>query len=180
MRPVSIKVRALQWLAQREHSRSELRDKLLRVLARPKPVASDALTRPADPAQGTSAADPAAEVEALLGWLELHGYLSDTRFVEARVHVRQSRFGNVRIQHELKQHGLSLDAEARQALRHTEEQRAREVWRKKYGTPAVDATGRVRQMRFLAGRGFSADVVRRVVLAGAPPDDDTVPGADAG
>ena len=29
-RPPSLKVRALQWLAQREHSRQELRDKLLR------------------------------------------------------------------------------------------------------------------------------------------------------
>ena len=49
------------------------------------------------------------------------------------------------------------------------------VWRRKYGTPAADAAGRVRQMRFLVGRGFSSDVVRRVVQ-GVPADD----GADGG
>ena len=191
VRPASIKVRALQWLAQREHSRAELRSKLLHLLARAKPVASDALSEPTDldvlasvqcgtnlnPSTDSSA-DPSAEVDQLLNWLEARGYVSDTRFVESRVRVRQSRFGTVRIQQELRQHGLSLDAEARQALRQTEEQRAREVWHKKYSAIAADATGRVRQMRFLAGRGFSADVVRRVVLAGGRPDDDTVPDPD--
>lgn len=177
IRPASIKVRALQWLSQREHSRAELRSKLLHLLARPKPMASDALSGPAElgenaPVGGSPNLDPSTEVDQLLDWLEARGYVSDSRFVESRVRVRQSRFGTMRIQQELRQHGLSLDADARQALRLTEEQRAREVWCKKYGASAADATGRVRQMRFLAGRGFSADVVRRVVLAGARPGDD--------
>jgi regulatory protein len=184
-RPASIKVRALQWLAQREHSRSELRDKLLRLLA---PGARRAAlgTQPAsralpegaadpDHAAGADtepASDPAAEVEALLQWLETRGYLSQQRFVESRVHARQSRFGNLRIQHELKQHGLGLDAEAKQGLQQTELLRAQEVWRKKYSGAATDAAGRVRQMRFMAGRGFSLDVVRRVVQAGGTDDDE--------
>jgi regulatory protein len=44
------------------------------------------------------------------------------------------------------------------------------VWRKKFGAPGEDASARVRQMRFLAGRGFSADVVRRVVQARSADD----------
>ena len=183
VRPASLKVRALQWLAQREHSRAELRSKLLHLLVGPRPVASDALGESASSGPDGSAGsganlDPGAEVDQLLDWLEVRGYVSDARFVESRVQVRQSRFGNVRIQQELRQHGLSLDAETRQALRQTEAQRAREVWHKKYSAPAADATGRVRQMRFLAGRGFSSDVVRQVVLTGARPDDDTAPDAD--
>ena len=182
IRPASIKVRALRWLAQREHSRSELRDKLLRLLARPPRGAPEALCGAASPVDGATdaeaAADPAAEVEVLLGWLEAHGYLSDIRFAASRVRLRQPRFGTLRIQQELKQHGLSLDPEARQALRQSEAQRAYEVWRKKYGTVALNAAGRLRQMRFLAGRGFSADVVRRVVLIGAPADDDLGTGPD--
>ena len=183
IRPASIKVRALQWLAQREHSRAELRSKLLHLLVRSKPVASNTLSAPASldanaSDEAISKLDPNTEVDQLLEWLEMRGYLSDTRFVESRVHVRQSRFGNVRIQQELRQHGLSLDAETRQSLRQTEEHRAREVWHKKYSAPAADATGRVRQMRFLAGRGFSSDVVRRVVLTGARPDDDMALDAD--
>jgi regulatory protein len=51
----------------------------------------------------------------------------------------------------------------------TELDRAREVWRRRFGALAVDAAERARQMRFLAGRGFEGDVIRRVVQAG---DDD--------
>ncbi len=171
VRPASLKVRALQWLAQREHSRQELRDKLLRLLQR-------SLTAEHDNAADTAdSGDPATEVEAVLVWLEQHGHLSDARFTESRVHARQSRFGNRRIQQELQQHGLALDAEARQALAQSELARANEVWRRKYGAPAADAAGRVRQMRFLAGRGFSMEVVHRVVKTGAPVADNP-PSAD--
>jgi len=36
------------------------------------------------------------------------------------------------------------------------------VWLKKFGGPASDAHERARQMRFLAARGFSGEVIRRV------------------
>ena len=179
-RPASIKVRALQWLGQREHSRSELRDKLLRLLQRSnrRPTgagAAGAAEADADAdadaagldgagldAAGqvdAAPADPAAEVETLLLWLEEHGYLSQARFIESRINARQGRYGNLRIRQELKQHGVALDAEGRQALQLTEFDRAKEVWRKKFDAPATDAAGRVRQMRFLAGRGDRKSVV---------------------
>ena len=161
-RPVSLKVRALQWLAQREHSRTELRGKLLR-LAQRSEVASGGVAPVDDSAALAEVSDPATEVEAVLVWLELHGHLSEARFTESRVHARQARFGNRRIQQELQQHGVSLDAQTRQTLARTELARAGAVWQRKYGTPAADAAGRLRQMRFLAGRGFSMDVIRRVV-----------------
>ena len=173
-RPASIKIRALQWLSQREHSRVELRNKLLRLLSRGASRAPDA----ADQAQAEPA-DPAIEVDALLLWLESHGYLSQQRFVESRVQARQAKFGNLRIQQELQQHGAKLDPEAKQALKDTELQRAREAWGKKYSTPAPDAAGRVKQARFLAGRGFSMDVVRQVVRVGrrgADADTEIDPG----
>lgn len=186
-RPASIKVRALQWLAQREHSRDELRGKLLRLLQR-RPVGVDEHNDPGG--IGTDQAgwrplghapdhppddpfdDPTTEVDALLQWLEAHGYLSEARFVESRVHARQSRFGNLRIRQELQQHGVALDADTQQALQRSEFNRAWDLWRKKYDSPAEDAAARLRQMRFLAGRGFSIDVVRRVVKAGASRDTD--------
>ena len=175
-RPASIKVRALQWLAQREHSRDELRGKLLRLLKRSAATAAAEGGGPGDIDDG-EAVDPASEVDTLLVWLEAHGYLSQTRFIESRVHARQSRFGNLRIRQELQQHGVTLDADAQQSLQRSEFDRAREVWRKKYGTstdgaPVADAAARMRQMRFLAGRGFSIDVVRRVVNSRAAPDVD--------
>lgn len=183
-RPASLKVRALQWLAQREHSRNELRDKLLRLLqdrARRDAAMATAEADVAGQATGPSTApagdspgraDDAAEVETLLQWLEAHGYLSQARFVESRVHARQSRYGNLRIRQELQQHGVTLDADAQQALTQTEFQRACEVWRRKFDAPAPDAATRLRQMRFLAGRGFSMDVIRRVVGRAAATADD--------
>jgi regulatory protein len=135
-------------LAQREHSRVELRRKLM-------PMArTDA---------GGDAAAAAARVEALLDWLEAHEYVSQERFVEDRLHARTARFGNRRIEQELAQHGVELDRDTRARLNESELARARQVWQRKYGHPPADAAERLRQMRFLAGRGFSAEVVRRVV-----------------
>jgi regulatory protein len=156
-RPLSLKGRALAWLAQREHSRSELRSKLLRHIAR-------------QAGEPDEAAEPAALIEPLLDWLEAHRYLSEARFVESRVHVRAARYGNLRIRQELARHGVTLPSSAEQGLRDSEMVRARAVWARKFGGKvAGDASQRAKQTRFLAGRGFSADVVRRVV--GGSDDD---------
>ena len=161
----SLKARALQWLAQREHSRQELRRKLL-------PHAR-ALAQAGATGGSGEPGDLVAQVDALLDWLQAERHLSEERFVESRVHARAARFGNRRIAQELAQHGVALGAEAAQALAASEIERAREVWRKKFGTPAADAGGRARQARFLTGRGFAAEVVRRVLReAGSAPDED--------
>jgi regulatory protein len=148
---LSLKARALQLLAQREHSRSELRRKLL-------PHARAACTVGEAPDEF-----PGPCLDKLLDWLEAHRYLLQERFIESRVHARSPRFGNLRIQQELAQHGVTLDAAGQQALKASEYQRAQAVWHRKFEAPAASPADRARQMRFLAGRGFSADVIRRVV-----------------
>ncbi len=169
--PPSLKARALQWLAQREHSRAELRRKLLR-LARQRAL-DQARIGGVDVATG--AVDPTAEVDALLDWLVAQRYLSETRFIESRVNARAARYGNLRIRHELERHGATLDAATAERLKASELARARAVWARKYGsTPAALATDRARQMRFLAGRGFSADVIRQIVRGGPPQFDDSL------
>jgi regulatory protein len=151
-------------LAQREHSRAELRRKLM-------PMArADVLAKAgehADPAACAEAA--AARVDALLDWLTTHKYLSEERFVESRVHARASRFGNRRIEQELSQHGVALDPATRSTLRETEVARAKAVWSRKYDHPPVDSAERMRQMRFLTARGFSSDTVRQVVPKAKTP-----------
>lgn len=147
MRPrLSLKGRGLQILAQREHSRSELRRKLLAHAQK-------------DEAEAGAAIE---QVEAVLDWLQANRYLCEERFVESRVHARASRYGNLRIRQELAQHGVALTADAAQQLKDSELARAREVWSRKFGQPAADAAQRARQMRFLAGRGFSSEVIRQV------------------
>lgn len=161
--PLSLRARALQWLSQREHSRLELRRKLLRAARR-----RDAETA----TEGTEPVNPGPEIDALLDWLAANRYLSEARFVESRVHARSARFGNRRIVQELAQHGAELDADTAEQLKASELGRARAVWQRKFGAaPAADAAGRAKQMRFLAGRGFSAEVIRRVIRGGDEDGD---------
>jgi regulatory protein len=72
------------------------------------------------------------------------------------------------VRQELQAKGLPAEAiaQAVQNLRSTELERARDVWRKKFGAQPLDAAERAKQIRFLVSRGFAPEVVRRVV-AGA-------------
>jgi regulatory protein len=179
--PLSLKARAVGLLAQREHSRAELRRKLLRIerqrQQRARLTAAQAAGEGGLPAAAEDQADEQenergrenageAAVDALLDALATAGYLDETRFVESRLHLRANRFGAQRIQQELAQHGLRLGAEQQAALRATEMERAREVWRKRFGDdPPREMAERARQTRFLLARGFAPEVVRRLLKA---------------
>ena len=146
---LSLKARALKALASREHSRVELTRKL------------------------APHADSPEALEALLDTLEAQGLLSQQRFVESLLRRRGARLGNARIRQELKQHRLdeTLVSSAMAELTSTELERAREVWRRRFGVPAEDALQRARQGRFLLQRGFSGEVVARVLrLATEEPE----------
>jgi regulatory protein len=162
----SLQARALGWLAQREHSRAELRRKLLRVALQPAAGAAEAADT------DCSAADAEARVDQLLDQLRAKGLLSEERFVEGRVRVRAPGLGTRRIQMELARHGLKLSAQPLQQLRDSELERAMQLWRRKFGAPAQDLRERARQMRFLAGRGFSGEIIRQVLADGPGPLDD--------
>ncbi|WP_310732117.1 regulatory protein RecX [Roseateles sp. YR242] len=111
-------------------------------------------------------ADVSQEVEAVLVWVRAQGYLDESRFVESRLHARASRWGQRRIEQELAQHGLSLDAEQRAALAQSELGRACELLRRKFGAATeLDAAAEARQMRFLMGRGFGSELCRRAIRA---------------
>jgi regulatory protein len=146
--PRSLKARAIVWLSQREHSRSELANKLANV----------------------AGVEEQATIESLLDELAAKGYLNEARFAESRVHARAAKWGVRRIAQELAQHGVALDAAAALQLKASELDRARAVWRRKFPGAATDAAERAKQMRFLASRGFDADVIRRVVNPGRNHD----------
>jgi len=159
----SLKARALQWLAQREQSRVELRRKLLR----------QARAELASDEHEERLANVAEQVDAVLDWLEANGYLSAERFVESRVHARAARYGNLRIRQELQQHQLGLSGELAQTLGATEIDRARTVRARRFTELPRDATERARQARFLIGRGFSSDAVRAALRGtGADSGED--------
>jgi regulatory protein len=140
----SLKGRALRLLSLREHSRQELERKL----------------KPFEQTPG--------ELAAALDFLQAKDFINEQRVVESVVNRRSRKLGASRVRQELQAKGLPVEAiaEAVQAMRSTELERAREVWRKKFGEPPPDAAARAKQIRFLVSRGFAPEVVRRVV-AGA-------------
>ena len=145
---LSLKGRALKLLAAREHSRRELERKLA--------------PHEAEPGQLKTALDE----------LQARGFIDEQRVVESVVHRRAGRLGGARIRQELQAKGLDAErvALAVAGLKASEAQRAREVWRRKFGVLPQDAAQRAKQGRFLLARGFSAEVVRRV-LAWDEADD---------
>jgi regulatory protein len=97
--------------------------------------------------------------------LQAKGFINEQRVVESVLHRRATKLGASRVRQELQAKGVDPQAiaDAMADLRGTELTRAREVWRKKFDAPAADAAARAKQIRFLVARGFSADVVRRIV-----------------
>ena len=138
---VSLRARAMQYLARREHSRAELRAKLL-------PHVQEG-----------------EDVESLLDDLMNRNWLSDERTAEQVVQHGRSRFGPQRITQELRQKGIAeeLISATLPDLKESELANAREVWQKKFGTLPQDAKEKAKQMRFLQSRGFGFDVIFQVL-----------------
>lgn len=156
----SLKARALRLLSMREYSRKGLAAKLEESAARMlKLNPSDAETKPI-PEKPLN-----IQIEEVLDDFEARGWLSDQRFAEALVRRRSERFGVRKIQDELQQAGVdgAKTAELIKSLKDTEYQRAHDLWMRKFGTTAIEQKERARQYRFLASKGFSSEVVLRVV-----------------
>ena len=98
---------------------------------------------------------------------DIPGLLDDfeRRVVEQVLASRRRRFGAQRIAHELREKGLSdaAIAGAQLQLQESELETARAVWTKKFGVMPANARDKARQMRFLQGRGFSLDIIRRLL-----------------
>ena len=146
--PLSLKGRALRLLSGREHSRAELERKL----------------QPHEEEPGTLA--------KALDDLQAKGFINEQRVVESVLHRRAAKLGTARIRQELQSKGLAPEAvlEAVARLRATEVDRAREVWRKKFAAPPVDAAERRKEMRFLDSPGFGGDAIHKVVAGGCEED----------
>lgn len=162
---LSLRAQAVAWLAQREHSELELRRKLARRLQADLAAAAEAAGE--DAAADDAVDKAAAQVDALIAWLIERGYLDEQRFVASRVHVRSGRYGVRRIEQELARHGLALPADDARELRLGEFDQATALWQRRFGAAPANPREAARQARFLAGRGYSAEVVRRVLREAA-------------
>ena len=139
--------RAVRLLARREHSRAELLRKL------------------------EQAGFLREEIAPLLDEFETRNWLSDRRFAESWIADHRARAGSVKLAYDLRQRGVS-DVVIEAVLngnRDSELERAREVWQKKFGIPAIDASEQARQIRFLQSRGFSGEIIRQTLSGMSDP-----------
>ncbi|WP_282339749.1 MULTISPECIES: recombination regulator RecX [Pseudomonas] len=147
--PVAVRRAAMDLLARREHSRVELTRKLRKRGAPPELIDS-ALQRLAE-----------------------DGLLSDARYLESYVSSRaRAGYGPQRIREELGQRGLQRD-DIEQAMQRSNidwSENLRDVWQRKFrGQLPTDARERAQQGRFLAYRGYSLEMIGRL-LRGALDD----------
>ena len=130
----------MNWLARREHSLRELRDKLA--------------AREFEP----------EIIDATVAQLASEGLVSDERFAESFVMAKMRKGqGPVRIRAELKQRGVSAELVQLQVYEagHDWFALANEVRERKFGgaIPA-DFKDKAKQMRFLEYRGFDSEQIR--------------------
>lgn len=144
----SLRQRALEYLSKREYSAVELTQKL-------KPYASET-----------------DDVDALIADFKTRGWLSDARYTEQMVHARQAKFGAARVANELREKGIDdhLVAEAVATLQVNEVERAGEVWRKKFKAAPATREEWAKQARFLQSRGFTFDVIKKILNRHAEDD----------
>ena len=146
---LSLTGRALKYLSQREHSRLELERKL------------------------APHVEEGEDLAAVLDALETKNYINPERVAQSVLYRRSSKLGNSRVLHELRSKGLDEDTvrAAAEQLKDTEHARAWDIWQRKFGEVPTTPQARMKQMRFLASRGFCGDVVSKVLRGQAPEED---------
>lgn len=153
----SLKAKALALLAQREYTRAELEKKLLGWLQRQN-------TNMQDHAFGEDH-DCKQQVTLLLNDLQYRGILSNERALDSLLNQKASRLGSLRIKQVLLNKGVDVRSvqSALAQLKDTEFERACATWQRKFSIAPLDAVTYNKQARFLSYRGFSADIVKKVL-----------------
>ena len=92
-------------------------------------------------------------------------FISEARVVQSVLHQRAARLGAARVRQELLHKGIAPEvvAEAVAGLQGSELERAREVWKRRFGSLPQDAAERAKQVRFLMARGFAGAVVAKLL-----------------
>jgi len=140
---LSAKSVAVNLLSRREHSALEIRDKLLK-----RDFDED-------------------EIKLTIKELQQGGWLSDERFAEAYIRMRQLKgFGPVRITIELNERGVDeniIDTYMR-ATDDSWQLTLEQQYRKKYkNSKAGDYNEKAKRIRFLQYRGFSLDKIYQLI-----------------
>jgi len=147
--------RAMRILAQRDHSRDELKRKLQ--------LSSQ---RAAYLQQQEAAPIPEELLEKVLDWCQENGWLNDQRFTERFIQSRARKgYGPQRVRMELQQKGISRE-EITQALYDTDVdwgQCAADVAKRKFGEPLPQTWAeKSKVQRFLMSKGFMMEDIQAI------------------
>ena len=137
----TLKEKAIDYLSRREHSRLELKHKLLN---------KDFLE---------------TEIDETLNQLSTKNFQSDERFAECYVRARkQAGFGPLKIMAELKERGVS-DAIISGVINVSDNEWREQMvsaWKKKFLNSTKD---RAAQFRFLSSRGYVSETINKLLFS---------------
>ena len=132
-------------MGKREYSRAELRKKIS--------VYAESLGIDKD------------DIEDMLNELEKDSWLSDKRFTEQFIFSRKNKFGVKKIVYELKLKGVDelIINHAIDSIKSEEFSLAQEIWKKKFKDLPIDNQEKVKQVRFLQGRGIDPFIIQKIL-----------------
>lgn len=142
-----VKNKALYFLSKREYSYSELLHKLKKY------------------------SEDLAEIQQILSELQQKGFLSEQRYVEAYINSKKNKYSINKIRYNLKAKVQDEDLVYKMIKESAvnEYESAKQLWEKKFkGEIARDKSALARQIRFLQNRGFSFDIINKILRMPIP------------
>ena len=140
---MNIRQKSINYLSRREHSRLELKQKLLQ--------------------KHFSESEITAELDFLIS----KDLQNDQRFAYAYVRARkQAGFGPNRIEMELRERGVAqtLIADAMDAHLSSFQAQMLAVWQRKFPHPAKNKAESAQQFRFLSHRGYNSEAIMKLLI----------------
>ena len=104
-------------------------------------------------------------MQSLLLELQQKKQLSDERYAELRAHCLSRKYGAAKIRHDLKAHGVA-DAVIERVSDEGDLDRAKAILVRKYREPATTREEKAKRARFLQSRGFSYEIIRKLLSTG--------------
>jgi len=140
--PINLKAKAIDFLSRRDYSYSELYTKLKKYT------------------------DDLDAIKAVVDEMVEKKYLNEERFIENFIHSKSKKYGSLKIKHLLhnKVNNRELVNELYQQAEIDELNIAQQIWQRKfYGQVVTTANERAKQIRFMLSRGFSLDLVLKLL-----------------
>lgn len=138
---VNLKSKALEFLARREYGYHELYLKLQKY------------------------SEDLDEIKHVLDELKQKKFLSEHRYISNYLHSKQVKYGIRKIRYDLLQKKVNIETldEILEENKTDEYTVAYSIWQRKFGQGPIDNKERMRQVRFLQSRGFSSEIISRII-----------------